>query len=176
VPSYPVKVENGRLLIDLGNVTKRVKSPHPHHPLERPVVRAPGPLRLLGLSPTAIAPRFSGSDHVLQAAIDAAKKSGAESQTIKWNDLTFRTCEGYYSKSARACTWPCSITQMDTRVEMDRVYQALVHWSDAVMVASPIRWGAASSLYSEMAERLTPGSWPRVRPNWRSVVCRSHTT
>src|SRR4029078_3709371 len=54
----------------------------------------------------------------------------------------------------RACTWPCSITQMDGSDEMDRVYEALVHWADAVIVASPIRWGAASSLYFRMAERL----------------------
>jgi multimeric flavodoxin WrbA len=37
---------------------------------------------------------------------------------------------------------------------MDRVYEALVHWADAVIVATPIRWGAASSLYFKMAERL----------------------
>jgi len=29
-----------------------------------------------------------------------------------------------------------------------------VHWADAVIVATPIRWGAASSLYFKMAERL----------------------
>ena len=37
---------------------------------------------------------------------------------------------------------------------MDRVYEALVHWADAIIVATPIRWGAASSLYFKMAERL----------------------
>ena len=37
---------------------------------------------------------------------------------------------------------------------MDRVYDALVHWADAILVATPIRWGAASSLYFKMAERL----------------------
>ena len=37
---------------------------------------------------------------------------------------------------------------------MDQVYEALVHWADVVIVASPIRWGAASSLYYKMAERL----------------------
>ena len=70
------------------------------------------------------------------------------------NDLKFRACEGYYSKAAHACTWPCSITQMDDEDQMDRVYEALVHWADAVIVATPIRWGAASSLYFKMAERL----------------------
>lgn len=157
VPSYPVKLENGRVLIDTGNVTKRIKSPHPHHPLERPVVRTPGPLRLLGISTTAMDaenPRFSGSDHVLKAAINSAEQLGAETKLIKLNDLKFRTCEGYYSKSARACTWPCSITQMDASDEMVSVYEALVHWADAIIVATPIRWGAASSLYFKMAERL----------------------
>ena len=73
---------------------------------------------------------------------------------IRLNELKFRACEGYYSKSAHACTWPCSITQMDASDQMDRVYEALVHWADAIIVATPIRWGAASSLYFKMAERL----------------------
>ena len=29
-----------------------------------------------------------------------------------------------------------------------------MHWADVIMVATPIRWGAASSLYFKMAERL----------------------
>jgi multimeric flavodoxin WrbA len=43
---------------------------------------------------------------------------------------------------------------MDADDQLDRVYEALVHWADAVIVATPIRWGAASSLYFKMAERL----------------------
>jgi multimeric flavodoxin WrbA len=44
--------------------------------------------------------------------------------------------------------------EMDPNDQMDQVYEALVHWADAVVIASPIRWGAASSLYFKMAERL----------------------
>jgi hypothetical protein len=62
--------------------------------------------------------------------------------------------DGYYSKSAQACTWPCSITQMDSADQMDRVYDGVVFWADAVIVASPIRWGSASSLYFKMIERM----------------------
>jgi hypothetical protein len=47
---------------------------------------------------------------------------------------------GYYSKAARACTWPCLITQMDEKDEMERIYEALVFWADVVTVATPIRW------------------------------------
>src|SRR5580704_9738194 len=157
VPSYPVKVENGRVLVDVAAGTRRSKKPHDPHPLARKVVRAPGPLRLAGIATTAMDaanPRFSGSDHLLDHALRAARDLKAETRLIRLNDLKFRACEGYYSKSAQACTWPCSITQMDAADEMDRVYEALVHSADAVIVASPIRWGSASSLYFKMAERL----------------------
>jgi multimeric flavodoxin WrbA/nitrite reductase/ring-hydroxylating ferredoxin subunit len=157
VPAYPVKVENGRVLIDLANASRRNKKPHEPHPLAREVKRAPGPLRVAGISTTAMDmenPRFSGSDHLLDHALQAAARDGAETRMIRLNDLKFRACEGYYSKAAHACTWPCSITQMDAADEMDQVYEALVHWADAIIIASPIRWGAASSLYFKMAERL----------------------
>ena len=157
VPAYPVKVEGGRVLVDLAAGTKRTRKPHDPHPLSRKIVRQPGPLRLAGISTTAMDeanPRFSGSDHLLHHALEAAKKRGAETQMIRLSELKFRACEGYYSKSALACTWPCSITQMDSADQMDRVYEAIVHWADAIIVASPIRWGAASSLYFKMAERL----------------------
>jgi multimeric flavodoxin WrbA/nitrite reductase/ring-hydroxylating ferredoxin subunit len=157
VPAFPVKVENGRLLVNLDGASKRQKAPHAPHPLSRKVERAPGPLRLAGISTTAMDganPRFSGSDHLLDHAVKAARELGAEARMIKLNDLNFRACEGYYSKAARACTWPCSITQMDAKDQMDQVYEALVHWADAIIISSPIRWGAASSLYFKMAERL----------------------
>jgi nitrite reductase/ring-hydroxylating ferredoxin subunit/multimeric flavodoxin WrbA len=157
VPAYAVKVADGRVLIDIASATKRTRKPHDPHPLSRKIERAPGPLRLAGISTTAMDeanPRFSGSDHLLNHAIRAAATQGAEGRLIRLSALKFRACEGYYSKSARACTWPCSITQMDSGDQMDQVYEALVHWADVVIVASPIRWGAASSLYYKMAERL----------------------
>lgn len=157
VPAYAVKAEQGRILIDMASGSARTRKPHDPHPLSRRIERAPGPLRLVGISTTAMDeayPRFSGSDHLLKKAVSAAAQRGAQTQMIRLSALQFRTCEGYYSKSARACTWPCSITQMDSSDQMDRVYEALVHWADVVLVASPIRWGAASSLYFKMAERL----------------------
>jgi multimeric flavodoxin WrbA/nitrite reductase/ring-hydroxylating ferredoxin subunit len=157
VPAYPVKIEGGRLLVNLAAASKRQKAPHAPHPLSRKVERTAGPLRLAGISTAAMDaanPRFSGSDHLLDHALKSAREFGAEARMIKLNDLKFRTCEGYYSKAARACTWPCSITQMDASDQMDQVYEALVHWADAIIISSPIRWGAASSLYFKMAERL----------------------
>jgi nitrite reductase/ring-hydroxylating ferredoxin subunit/multimeric flavodoxin WrbA len=157
VPAYVSKVEGGHLWVDLASATARRKRPHPPHPLAREPVRAPGETRVAGLSTTAMdlaSPRFSGSDHLLDLALARARDTGCETNVLRLAELRFRACEGYYSKSARACTWPCSITEMDPHDEMQRVYEALVHWADVVLVATPIRWGAASSLYFRMAERL----------------------
>ena len=157
VPAYAVKVEGGRVLVDMASATRRTRAPHPPHPLSRPIRREPGPLRLAGIATTAMDeanPRFAGSEHLLGRALEAGAAHGAETRLIRLSALSFRACEGYYSKSAFACTWPCSITQMDEKDQMDQVYEALVHWADAVIVASPIRWGTASSLYFKMAERL----------------------
>jgi nitrite reductase/ring-hydroxylating ferredoxin subunit/multimeric flavodoxin WrbA len=157
IPAYPVKVESGRVFVNLEAASKRQRKPHEPHPLAREVKRAPGALRIAGISTTAMDganPRFSGSDHLLDHALNAARDLDAETRLIRLNQLKFRNCEGYYSKSAQACTWPCSITQMDANDQMDQVYEALVHWADAIIIATPIRWGAASSLYFKMAERL----------------------
>jgi nitrite reductase/ring-hydroxylating ferredoxin subunit/multimeric flavodoxin WrbA len=157
VPAYAVKEESGRLLVSAAPMTKRGHLPHDPHPLLRSTDRAPGPLRIGGISTTAMDaanPRFSTSEHLLEVALAHAKVLGAESKLIKLNDLRFRHCEGYYSKAARACTWPCSITSMDQNDQLDRVYEMAVHWADVLIIATPIRWGAASSLYYKMVERM----------------------
>lgn len=158
VPSYATKVEDGTVFIDLASATPRRKQAAKKHPLARPVVRAPGPIRVVGIATTSMTPehpRYSGSDALLDVALTHARETlQLETQRIALRDLTFRPCEGFYSKSAYACTWPCSITQMDPSDQMDRVYEALVHWADVILVATPIRWGNASSLYYKMIERL----------------------
>ena len=157
VPSYPLKVENGRVLIDVGSPTPRTRKPHDPHPLARPIKREPGPIRVIGISTTVMHPehpRYSTSDALLETAITHARTRGCEAETIYLRKLNFRHCEGYYSKSAHACTWPCSITQMDPTDQLDRVYEAVVHWADAILVTTPIRWGVASSLYFKMVERM----------------------
>ena len=73
---------------------------------------------------------------------------------IRIRDLDFRHCEGYYSRHERACTWPCSVVEMDPKDGMVEVYRAMVLWADVVILATPIRWGNASSLYYKLAERL----------------------
>ncbi len=158
VPAYAVKVEHNHVYVDLSSATKRKKQPHAPHPLARAVVRQAGPIRVVGISTTVMTndhPRYSTSEALLEVALDHARgPCNFETQYIKLRDLSFRPCEGYYSKSAQACTWPCSITQMDPTDQLDRVYEAIVHWADVILIATPIRWGNASSLYYKMIERM----------------------
>jgi multimeric flavodoxin WrbA/nitrite reductase/ring-hydroxylating ferredoxin subunit len=158
VPRYELKEEGGRLFVNLTPVTSRHKLGHAPHPLSRKLERAPGRVRLLGISTTAMDgafPRYSTSEALLDVALEhAADALDCETHSIRVRDLAFRHCEGYYSKSAQACTWPCSITQMDAADQMERVYEGVVFWADAIIVASPIRWGSASSLYFKMIERM----------------------
>jgi len=112
---------------------------------------------VVGISTTSMNlryPRYSSSDELLEVALAFAAEQGFETRRIRLRDLSFRHCEGYYSKAARACTWPCSITQMDPDDQLDQVYEALVHGADVFLIATPIRWGGPSSLYSKMVERM----------------------
>ncbi len=157
VPRYDVKIEDGRLWVSREPVSKRTRGPHPVHPLARKVERAPGPVRVVGIATTNMDvanPRYSTSDALLAESMAEATALDAETRLIRLAELAFRPCEGYYSKSAHACTWPCSITQMDPADQMERVYEAIVHWGDVIIVATPIRWGNASSLYYRMVERM----------------------
>jgi multimeric flavodoxin WrbA/nitrite reductase/ring-hydroxylating ferredoxin subunit len=157
VPHHEVRVRDGRVEIRANPASKRTHLPKKPHPLARAVVREPGAIRVAGLSTTVMtagAPRYSTSEALLETALAQAATEGAETRLIRVRELAFRHCEGYYSQSARACTWPCSITQSDPQDQLTPVYEAMVHWADVVLVATPIRWGAASSLYFKMAERL----------------------
>lgn len=157
VPAYTLKIEADAVWIDLESATKRGHIPHAPHPLARPTKREPGPIRIAGISTTVMDlkyPRPSTSEMLLEKALESAQANGYTTRMHKLRELQFRHCEGFYSKSSHACTWPCSITQLDQNDQLDRIYEDLVHWADVILVATPIRWGSASSLYFKMAERL----------------------
>lgn len=163
VPQIPLKIENDSLFINVSGETKRIPANYDTGPevgpfLGREPKRESGKIRVLGISTTAMDkdhPRFSTSENLLKSALaQSSKDINVETKFLALSDLNFRHCEGFYSKSERACTWPCSITKMDPKDEMIQVYENLVHWADVVIVSTPIRWGAASSLYYKMAERL----------------------
>ncbi len=157
VPAFESKVEDGHLLVDLASKTKRSRSAHAPHPLSRTPQRQSGDVRVVAISTTSMTqgqPRFSTSDYLLDVAVAKASEVGCDTRVIRLRDLQFRHCEGFYSKAAKACTWPCSITQMDPSDQLEQVYEAVVHWADVMLIATSIRWGSASSLYYKMVERM----------------------
>ena len=80
VPALPVRVEGGRVLIDVANPTKRNRKPHAPHPLAREVVRGAG----------AAAPRrhFDDGDGCGQSAFLRLRSSA-------------RTCAGGGTRAGR---------------------------------------------------------------------------
>jgi len=178
VDSYETKIIEDKLYVNSipTNIGKRVTQPHKEYSdlqnsvreylthidkdsrlqLSRDAKKNP---RILGISTTnsndKIAPRKSTSEDALNYALDYAKHEfGAETKVIKLRDLHFKHCEGYYSKNASACIFPCSISEMDKDDQMIEVYQKVILWADVVIIATPIRWGNASSLYYQMVQRM----------------------
>ena len=118
---HPVEIREGRVFVNskaVGGGKRKL------HRLERPIKREEGPLRIVGISTTNMnleQPRYSTSEVLLETALEHAQESGAETKLVKLRELGFRNCEGYYSKSAESCTWPCTITQLDPKDQMEKV-------------------------------------------------------
>jgi nitrite reductase/ring-hydroxylating ferredoxin subunit/multimeric flavodoxin WrbA len=159
---FEVKVEGDDVLISEQPIVKAHRELHDLKVIEDLVKldyqTTPDSKNILGISTTNMnndLPRYSTSEAALELALDYAKeKHGAATKMLKLRDLGFRACEGYYSQHMNACTWPCSITEMEPKDGMTQVYRDMILWADIVLVATPIRWGNPSSLYFKMAERL----------------------
>lgn len=159
---YEVKVEGDDILISEQPTVKAHRELHDLKVIEDLVKlqyqTTTGSKNILGISTTNMneaLPRYSTSEAALELALDYARDHhGAATKMLKLRDLGFRACEGYYSQHMNACTWPCSITEMEPKDGMTPVYRDMILWADIVLVATPIRWGNPSSLYFKMAERL----------------------
>lgn len=159
---YEVKVDGNDVLISEGPIKKAHRELHDLKVIEDLVKLSyqttPQSKNILGISATNMneaLPRYSTSEAALELALSyAMEQHGAATKMIKLRDLGFRACEGYYSQHMNACTWPCSITEMQPDDGMTPVYRDMILWADIVLVATPIRWGNPSSLYFKMAERL----------------------
>jgi nitrite reductase/ring-hydroxylating ferredoxin subunit/multimeric flavodoxin WrbA len=170
VDSYETRVANGTVFVNTvpANRGERISKPHEKYSrLEQAVKEylakddalTKVKIHILGISTTnandKVAPRPSTSESALVHALDYSREHlGGETILIKLRDLYFKDCEGYYSKNAKACIFPCSISEMDKEDQMIEVYEKMILWADIVMVATPIRWGSASSLYYKMVQRL----------------------
>src|SRR5437879_8828962 len=158
VPVFAIEERDDGVYVQTPPTMPRKLSKHmPSHLLDQHAKQAGAGARVLCISTTAmddVNPRYSTSDALLQHALDQAKRRNADTQYVKLRDLKFRHCEGNYSKASHACTWPFAITERDPADPLPVVYEGLVHWADVVVIATPIRWGNASSLYYKLIERL----------------------
>lgn len=159
---FDIIIKNRKICISDSPIIFPYKSEHKDNPLQDLVElkyeTTPTSLHILGVSTTNMnkrLPRKSTSDFALMEALDYSKyKYQANTVLIKLSDIEFRNCEGYYSRNEMACTWPCSISEMNSNDGMNSIYRKMILWADIVLVSTPIRWGNASSLYYKMIERL----------------------
>jgi nitrite reductase/ring-hydroxylating ferredoxin subunit/multimeric flavodoxin WrbA len=159
---YEIKIVSTAIFISVEPIVKAKKASHDLSSLidliDLKYQTTKTSLNIVGISTTNMnenLERFSTSEDALEKALGYAKeKYKAETKIIKLRQLNFRHCEGYYSQHMSACTWPCSITEMDPKDGMTEVYRETVLWADILLLATPIRWGNASSLYYKMAERF----------------------
>jgi nitrite reductase/ring-hydroxylating ferredoxin subunit/multimeric flavodoxin WrbA len=159
---YEIKIEGQNILVSEVPIIGPKKAQH-YSPLLNDLIKlkyltTKDSLNILGISTTNMSrnlPRFSTSEDALEKSLTYAKeKYGATTKMVKLRELEFRNCEGYYSQHSHACTWPCSITEINPNDGMTQVYESMILWADILIVATPIRWGNASALYYKMAERL----------------------
>ena len=159
---YDTLVKDDKIFVSALPRVLPLKAEHKDNPLqdlaELHYETSKSSLNILGISCTNMnqnLPRKSTSEEALQDALEyGSQKYNASTVLLKLNDLEFRHCEGYYSRNEQACTWPCSISEMDSNDGMNEVYRKMILWADILVLSTPIRWGNASSLYYKMAERL----------------------
>src|SRR5678816_2384631 len=159
---YDTLVKDNKIFVSALPRVLPLKAEHKDNPLQDLVElryeSTRSSLNILGISCTNMnqsLPRKSTSDEALRDALEyGSEKYNASTVLLKLSDLEFRHCEGYYSRNEQACTWPCSISEMDSNDGMNEVYRKLILWADILVLSTPIRWGNASSLYYKMAERL----------------------
>ena len=174
VDGFEVKSIDNNLFLNPtpSNISARLYKPHKaygelqrsvrnylSHKDKNPAIQVDNSINVLGISTTNsnddVAPRKSTSEESLKFGLDYAKnKLGANCHMIRLRKLKFKHCEGYYSKNAKACIFPCSISEMDPQDGMLEIYERVILWSDVVLVSTPIRWGNASSLYYQMVQRM----------------------
>src|SRR5436305_2087314 len=109
VQSYALRIEGEHLFVNLEPATQRHKLRHEPHPLARPVERAPGPVRVLGISTSVMDrpyPRYSTSEALLQSALAAVPALGAEPQLLRATDRATGPSERAARKAAPPATEP----------------------------------------------------------------------
>lgn len=106
--------------------------------------------------------RVPSSHKIMNQVLEQAKIINPDIEVLTrthiLEELNFDHCEANYSTQWHYCTRPCWISQRKAEKwiadPLTQLYNDLVDRCDIVIVATPIRWGNASSLYYKLVERL----------------------
>jgi len=92
---------------------------------------------------------ISLSDKLLEKLLVYAAAFGGKTHTVKLINKKIKPCEGCYSRSEKACTYPC-IHEDDTNKVLAQIIEA-----DALVLATPVYWGCVSSGLRVLLEKIT---------------------
>ena len=131
-PRYALRIQDGDLYVDITAATQRIPCTACQAPVEPRHRARSGSATRGGNIHDCHERRVSALFHIRRSASGIARLCWlARHRNALDPSQRFalpRLRSGYYSKSAHACTWPCTITQMDPADQLDAVYEALVFW------------------------------------------------
>jgi len=94
--------------------------------------------------------KYGNTFKLLQVAVEAAKKEGAQVEVIHLYDYNIKPCIGCVSDDQLACRYPCVIEDDDGREILKKVLD-----SDALIIATPVYWYGPSGQLKNLIDRLT---------------------
>ena len=107
-------------------------------------------VKVLGISASPrVAEGVSHSDDMLMNLLNQVHIFGGEPDRIVLARKKIASCEGCYSTKPRKCTFPCVHTDDTNEVLMK------ISGADAIVFATPVYWGSASSLLHCLIENMT---------------------
>jgi len=95
--------------------------------------------------------KSSRSERLLERLMDYVDDFGGQTEIIRLADRLILPCEGCYSDSddGSTCTFPC-VHQDDTNLVLESIIDC-----DSLVFATPVYWGAPSSLLRILIEKMT---------------------
>jgi len=158
VPSHAVLVEGGRLLVDLDSATPRTRGDHPPHAWRAGRSGPPEAFASWDLhhqhglpeSPLLDLRRAARRGHGVRQEGPGGRDTHHPARRAAIPGLRGVLLE----ERGVPAPGPARSRRWTRTISSTRSTEAFVHWADVFLVATPIRWGAASSLYFKMVERM----------------------
>lgn len=93
--------------------------------------------------------KYGWTSLLLNIAMEAAEREGAETEILHLSDIDIKPCAGCLSDNQAACRVPCALDD-----GMKEVYDKILG-SDGLVIATPVYWFAPTGLLKNFLDRLT---------------------